>query len=390
VDLSNLARLPIVDCHTHFGGTDLDAIDGMLESMAGGGVGEVNIVVTSFPGRASADPQALYAKARHPEKVYWFAGLDQSFLGKDLDHRWTHSLAKQVDLYAALGADGIKMINGKPNTRKASGIALDSVVYDDYFARLEETQFPVLWHVNDPEEFWNPEQAPEWAKGPGWLYDGTFPSNQSLYDECERALDKYPKLKVLFAHFYFLSDFLDRSAAIFDRYPNVYFDLAPGIEMMHNFSKRPEEAREFFLKYQDRIVFGTDFSPRFLLSRIWVLRSFLETDQTFHVPTDDNLFWPDHRTMIEGIKLPEAALKKIYADNFRRIVSPRPKPLVMPLVMAELNRLAAISDAVGGSPNMARRVAERLAAKEEAARGAGKPSAQGSQDSVTSRARSAS
>jgi hypothetical protein len=121
-----------------------------------------------------------------------------------------------------------------------------------------------------------------------------------------------------------------------------------------------------------------------------VLRSFLETDQTFHVPTDDNLFWPDHRTMIEGIKLPEAALKKIYAGNFRRIVSPRPKPLVMPLVMAELNRLAAISDAVGGSPNMARRVAERLAAKEEAARGAGKPSAQGSQDSVTSRARSAS
>jgi hypothetical protein len=90
--------------------------------------------------------------------------------------------------------------------------------------------------------------------------------------------------------------------------------------------------------------------------------------------------------MIKGIKLPEGALKKIYADNFRKLASPRPKPLVMPLVTAELNRLAAISDAVGGSPNMARRVGERL----EAEKGAEPPKAEGSQDSVTSRARSAS
>jgi hypothetical protein len=130
--------------------------------------------------------------------------------------------------------------------------------------------------------------------------------------------------------------------------------------MLHNFSKRPEEARDFFLKHQDRVVFGTDFSPRFLLSRIWVLRNFLETEETFHVPTDDNLFWPDHRTVIKGIKLPEGVLRKIYADSFRRIVAPQPKPLDMPLAMAELNRLTVVTDALGGSPNMARKVAERL------------------------------
>jgi hypothetical protein len=364
MDTSRLPNLPVVDCHTHFGGADLDAIDPMREALGKGGVSEFSIVVTSFPGRVSADPVALYAKARYPRKIYHFAGLDQSFLAKDVDHRWTHSLAKQVELYAALGADGIKMINGKPNTRKASGIALDSVIYDDYFARLEETGFPVLWHVNDPEEFWEPEKAPEWARGPGWLYDGTFPTNESLYQECERALEKHPKLKVIFAHFYFLSDFLPRAAALLDKYPNVYYDLAPGIEMLHNFSKRPEEAREFFLKYQHRIIFGTDFSQsRLMLSRIWVVRRFLETDETFHVPTDDDLFWPDHRTMIRGIALPEGALRKIYADNFRGLVSPQPRPLNRGLVMAELDRLAVVADALGASPNMARRVAERLAAE---------------------------
>lgn len=363
MDMSELAKVPITDCHAHFGGTELEAIDGMLEAEARGGIGRVCVVVTSFPGRASGDPNAIFAKARHPDKVYHFAGLDQSFLGRSLDHRWTQSLAEQVDIYAAMGCDGVKLINGKPNTRKASGIALDSVVYDDFLARLEETGFPVLWHVNDPEEFWNPEEAPEWARGPGWLYDETFPSNASLYEECERALEKHPKLKVIFAHFYFLSDFLERAAALLERYPNVHLDLAPGIEMLHNFGKRPEAAREFFVKYQDRILFGTDFSPRFLLSRIWVVRNFLETDETFHVPTDDNLFWPDHRTMIRGIALPEKALRAIYAGNFERIASARPKPLDRPLVMAELNRLAQVSDALGGAPNMARRVAERLAAE---------------------------
>jgi hypothetical protein len=169
---------------------------------------------------------------------------------------------------------------------------------------------------------------------------------------------------VIFAHFYFLSDFLPRAAALLDKYPNVYYDLAPGIEMLHNFSKRPEEAREFFLKYQHRIIFGTDFSQsRLMLSRIWVVRRFLETDETFHVPTDDDLFWPDHRTMIRGIALPEGALRKIYADNFRGLVSPQPRPLNRGLVMAELDRLAVVADALGASPNMARRVAERLAAE---------------------------
>ncbi len=258
------------------------------------------------------------------------------------------------------------MLNGKPNYRKASGLALDSVIYDDYLARLEETHLPVLWHVNDPEEFWDPDQAPEWAKGPGWLYDETFPSKESIYGECERVLERHPKLNVILAHFYFLSDDLPRAGALLDRYPNLCFDLAPGIEMLHNFSKRPDEAREFFLRYRDRIVFGTDFGPGGLASRIWVVRNFLESDETFHVPMDEPLFWPDHRTMIRGIALPAEALVPIYADNFRRLVGGPPRPLNPGRAVGELNRLAVLQDAIGARPNTARRVATALAEEHDA------------------------
>ena len=55
-------------------------------------------------------------------------------------------------------------------------------------------------------------------------------------------------------------------------------------------------------------------------------------------------------------------MKKIYAENFQRFVSAQPKALNVELAMAELDRLAMVSDALGTSPNMARRVAETLAA----------------------------
>jgi predicted TIM-barrel fold metal-dependent hydrolase len=361
MELADLGRYQITDCHTHFGGEDVDAIDGMLERLQAGGVNRACIVVTSSPGRTNANAEGLYAKAKHPDRIYLFMGPDYSAVASDVDHRLTYSLAQQVDRLAALGADGIKMINGKPGNRKASGIALDSVIYDDYFARAEERGTAILWHVNDPEEFWNPDEAPEWAKGPGWLYDDTFPTSESIYQECERALAKHPKLKVIFAHFYFLSDFLPRAAGLLDRYPNVYYDLAPGIEMLYNFTKRPEEAREFFIRYQDRIIFGTDFSTSGLASRIWVTRNFLETDELFHVPTDDRLFWPDHRTMIRGIALPAEVLRKIYAGNFERIVSADPRPLNMAKVIEELDRMTALSDQLGLPKSAARRVAARLA-----------------------------
>jgi predicted TIM-barrel fold metal-dependent hydrolase len=143
------------------------------------------------------------------------------------------------------------LINGKPNCRKDSGIALDSAVYEPFFARAEAAKVPLLWHVNDPEEFWDPAAAPEWAKGPGWLYDESYPSNPSLYAETERVLERHPNLTVMFAHFYFLSDFLDRAAALLDRYPNVHLDLAPGIEMLQT-QQAGSSTRRFFPQVPDR------------------------------------------------------------------------------------------------------------------------------------------
>jgi predicted TIM-barrel fold metal-dependent hydrolase len=348
----------MIDCHTHLKAHDAEAGTRLLNHAAAAGVEAIAIAVVSELAGRSGNPAALVAKARHPKQIFLFAGLDYSALTQEVDHRLTLSLGRQVERLRALGSDGVKMLTGKPNVRRAGGIALDSPVYEGCFARLEALGMPLLWHVNDPEEFWDPERAPEWATAPGWIYDERFPTKESLYEECGRVLERHPNLRVIFAHFYFLSADLKRAGELLDRFPHVCFDLAPGIEMFHNFSADVEGAREFFVRYQDRILFGTDLVEDSPASRIEVVRRCLETADVFHVPTDEPLFWPDHRTTLRGLALPADALAKIYGGNFRRLIGAEPRPLDREAVRKELERLAAISDDRGVSPNVAREMAQ--------------------------------
>ena len=342
---------PLLDCHTHLGRQDPQAGTRLLARAAQAGIRQCAVMVVDGLTWPNRNPAGLLAKRAHPDRIFLFAALDYAALAHDLPSQLTLTLGRQVQRLWALGADGLKLLTGKPNVRQASGIALDSPVYEPAFAALEELGVPLLWHVNDPEEFWDPDQAPEWAKAPGWIYDARFPTNESLYQECERVLARHPRLRVIFAHFYFLSADLPRAAALFDRYPGVHLDLAPGIEMFHNFSARLAEAREFFHHYRDRILFGTDLVEDSPLSRVEVIRRSLETADTFHVPTDEPLFWPDQRTTLHGLALPPEVLAPIYAGNFQRLVGAQPRPLDLDLLQAELDRIAAVDVALGRSPD---------------------------------------
>ena len=114
------------------------------------------------------------------------------------------------------------------------------------YSFLEEKGTPVNMHVNDPRTFWE-----------NGNYDSFVPSYDEIYTEAIEMLDKFPKLNIVFPHF-FLSDNPKEAERIMDTYQNVRFDLTPGVEMYRNFSKDIEYRRRFFTKYRKRILFGTD------------------------------------------------------------------------------------------------------------------------------------
>jgi hypothetical protein len=123
-----------------------------------------NIVCTPHRTRLSLVPGALHLKAHYPERVYVFGGLDISQLFQ-YPHVCGVHFARYVDQLIAMGCDGVKEIEGKPDMRKTLPIPpFDSPAYAPYWECLEETEMPVIFHVNDPAEFWDAARVPEWAR----------------------------------------------------------------------------------------------------------------------------------------------------------------------------------------------------------------------------------
>jgi predicted TIM-barrel fold metal-dependent hydrolase len=261
---------------------------------------------------------ALWLKQQMPEKVFVFGGLD--FTRRNFNEQFQ----ELIDV----GCDGLKLLIGKPDRRKTLGVPLDSSVFTPMLSLAEETRFPVLWHVGDPPEFWSEKTVPLWARQRGWWYDESHPTKQQIEAEIARVFERHPRLNLILPHLFFLSDRLERAARLLDKYPAYCLDLAPGVEMYHNLTARHDEAREFFIRFADRIIFGTDFgmSCGWGRDRGMMIRRFLETMEVFPVP-EDPAMTPDDRPMLRGLGLPHDVLRKIYGGNFRRVVGDRPRAL---------------------------------------------------------------
>ncbi len=302
---------------------------------------------------------AMMLKAAHPGRVYFFAGLHHHLPAAS---KADADLARQARRMMELGADGIKMLEGKTTTRKALGLALDDPRFDGFYDYLQAEAIPLTFHVADPEEFWDEKLVPQFAREHGWFYDASFPPKQQLYDETLAVLRKFPRLKVTFAHFFFLSGDIALARRTMEQRPNIKIDITPGSEMYFNFSKDVAAWRQFFTDYQDRIVFGTDTTednsapaPGDLSkpgSRLGWMRRFLATDE--RIEAFDGV--------MHGLTLDKKVCDKILAGNFLAGVGGPPRPLKLPLCREYLDWVLPLARRTPGAEEA---VAEIQAVREK-------------------------
>lgn len=361
MELENAFSCPLIDCHIHYAHFKLQ--DDLLKVCGQAKYDRVNIVCTPDQNRLSLIPDALYTKAHFPKKVFVFGGLDVSAYFRE-PQRAGEIFAESIGFLQMLGCDGIKMIEGKPQMRQMLPIPpFDGDVFAPYWQRMAETQFPLLMHINDPEEFWDANRAPSWAFERGWFYgDGTYINNEKQYSEILNVLQRNPTLKVVFAHFFFLSAQLPRLAEILDTYPKVYVDLTPGIEMYRNFSADLQQAHDFFIRYQDRILYGTDIGARALLvnmedgiqideslERVRLVRNFLENDGEFALDPRKGFLFTEPTVPFHGLGLPAEVLEKIYFRNFEKVVSAEPREVNPELMIGFCSQLEKMIEIQGSS-----------------------------------------
>jgi len=342
--MSKLADIEIIDAHVHARNINSVAnLSGLTEAY---GLSAINIASAPCASDPAAAENLLgpVFKALHPGKFYWFGGLHHK--KPVVADEKTPDYGGQAKRLWEMGCDGIKMLEGKPSIYKFIGSRpLNDPLYDEFFGWAEQEQVPILYHVADPWRNWDDKTCPQITRDRGWFYgDGSFPLLQELYDQVDEFLSRFPKLPVIFAHFYFIHEDIERAEAFFKRWPNVSYDLTPGGAMYKSFTRYNPAWREFFMRHQDRILFGTDNNggsrPDLdgsrlarATERIDRVRIFLETRD--EIPDDPR---PPH----VGFELDRDVLDKIYRTNFQRYAGDKPRPVNIPAALDRCRELKAI------------------------------------------------
>ena len=221
------------------------------------------------------------------------------------------------------GARGVKLWKNfglelkKPNGER---LRLDDEVLEPLFQEIEKQEKIVSIHTADPEAFFSPidetnERYEELIRHPEWSFNSeVFPKFQEIMDERDRMFKKYPKIKFVSLHFGEFAHRLEDADRLLISNPNVSIDIAARIDEL---GRHPIQTREFFTKWQDRILFGMDGPPE--KEKVAIYVRFLETtDEYFD-------YYPSHKPRkgiwkIYGLGLSAPILKKIYYENTKLLL----------------------------------------------------------------------
>jgi len=338
------ARFPVVDVHTHItvsaksqNGVDItakrqylgqpDELIAVMErknirSMVNltGGYDDGLLEVTtkydkSYPGRFYSFVEPCYERLLEP---------NYARIQADAIERAHRSGAKGLKILKTLGL----YLREKITSGKL--IKIDDPRFDPMWDACGELNMPVAIHVSDPVAFFTRtdrfnERFEELNNHPDWSFYGQdFPSNAELLEARNRVFARHPRTQFLVLHVGNFAENLDNVSENLDSFPNITVDIAARIGEL---GRQPRRSRQFFDRYQDRILFGTDATPHgdefpqqvFNEKLYEIYYRFLETEDEYfdYAPAKVP---PQGRWRIYGIGLPEAILLKVYNQNAARLL----------------------------------------------------------------------
>jgi predicted TIM-barrel fold metal-dependent hydrolase len=323
------ARFPVVDVHGHPPSpTNAGEYEQVVKSMDGLNL-QVMVYAGNNPSERVAPTVAAIRSSRHADRMVVFTNISfREAVGPGFGKR----MAAQLEADVKSGARGLGEImkNFGLNARTADGsrLKVDDPELDPIWEACARLDVPAFIHTGDPSEFFKPldynnERWLEMALFPDRRYfdRSRYPSFDDLMAERDRLFARHPRTKFIIAHMGWHANDLGRLGALFDKMPNLYTELGA---ILYDLGRQPRAAREFFVKYQDRILFGKDSYQPDEYPYYW--RVFETNDEYFDYYRDYHAFWK-----LYGMGLPDIVLKKVYYGNALKIVPGLPKSAFPPI-----------------------------------------------------------
>ena len=311
------AKFPVVDFHGHPPAlTSTGTIETVVRAMDSLNL-RVMVSANGNSGERLAQQLQALSGTPHRTRFVFFTGLDLRNVGPGSGQR----IAAQLEADVKAGAVGIGEISKGfgLSLRKADGtrLTLDEPELDPVWQTAARLRIPVFIHVADPSEFWAPidyqnERWLELALYSNRRYqDSTrFPTFETLMAERDRLFARHPNTIWVIAHLGWHANDLARLGRMFDRWPNLHSEVGA---ILYDLGRQPRFAREFFLKYQDRLLFGKDSFQPDEYPYFW--RVFETFDEYFDYYRDYHAFWK-----LYGLGLPDEVLRKLYYRNALKLI----------------------------------------------------------------------
>lgn len=320
-------RFSVIDAHNHLGqpfggGWDQKPLASLLDLLDEAGVREY-VDLDGGWGEDILNAHLDYFKARAPERFRIFGGVDWE-KWPELGNTFPTWAANRLKIQKARGAQGLKI--WKPfglQIRDQHGqlVKVDDPRLDPLWQTAGELALPVLIHIADPVAFFDPidetnERWEELGSHPDWAFTSPpFPPFHEILTDFKNLVKRHAATTFIGAHAGNYAENLAWVGQMLDECPNYFIDFSARISEL---GRQPYSARRFFIHYQDRILFGTDMSPRLDAYRLYY--RFLETsDEYFNyspaeIPTQG-------RWQICGLHLPDAVLQKVYHLNAEKTLN---------------------------------------------------------------------
>jgi predicted TIM-barrel fold metal-dependent hydrolase len=307
------AKFPVVDIHSHQR-TPIppEEFDRVMKGMEANNLQTLVNLSGGFGDQLRRGAEALKA-SKYKDRMVLFANIN---FGGSVGPGFGAKAARQLDDDLKAGAVGLKIFKDLGMfVRKANGdrLPVDDPELDAVWETCARNNVPVLIHIAEPPAFFEPLDY----TNERWLELALYPDRrhqtgvrfEQLMTERNNMIRRHPNTRFILAHFGWHANDLARAGKLLDQFPNVFYDVAA---VLYDFGRQPRASHDFFVKYQDRILFGKDSYQPDEYPYYW--RVFETNDEYFDYYRDYHAFWK-----LYGIGLPDPVLKKLYYGNALRL-----------------------------------------------------------------------